>query len=158
LAAVMSTASAQLLVTASAVSQDFYKALIRKTASQQELVWVSRLTVIGVSVIAVIIGLDPNNFVLDMVAYAWAGFGAAFGPAIVMSPFWNRMTRNGALAGIIVGGITVLVWKQLALFGLYEIVPGFILSALSIYVVSMLDTAPAKEILDEFEQVNNSKI
>jgi len=158
LAAVMSTASAQLLVTASAVSQDFYKALIRKTASQQELVWVSRLTVIGVSVIAVIIGLDPNNFVLDMVAYAWAGFGAAFGPAIVMSLFWNRMTRNGALAGIIVGGITVLVWKQLALFGLYEIVPGFILSALSIYVVSMLDTAPAKEILDEFEQVNNSKI
>ncbi|MGL5514697.1 MAG: sodium/proline symporter PutP [Sporomusa sp.] len=158
LAAVMSTASAQLLVTASAVSQDFYKALIHKKASQQELVWVSRLTVIVVSVIAVIIGLDPNNFVLDMVSYAWAGFGAAFGPAIIMSLFWNRMTRNGALAGIIVGGITVLVWKQLALFGLYEIVPGFILSALSIYVVSMLDTAPAKEILDEFEQVNNSDI
>ncbi|MDF2569510.1 MAG: sodium/proline symporter, partial [Sporomusa sp.] len=158
LAAVMSTASSQLLVTASAVSQDFYKALIHKDASEKELVWISRMTVVGVSIVAVLIGLDPNNFVLDMVSYAWAGFGAAFGPALVMSLFWNRMTRNGALAGIVVGGITVLVWKQLALFGLYEIVPGFILSALAIYVVSILDTPPAQEILDEFEKVNHSNI
>ena len=158
LAAVMSTAASQLLVTASAVSQDFYKALINKDASEKQLVWVSRMTVIGVTVIAVLIGLDPNNFVLDMVSYAWAGFGAAFGPALVLSLFWNRMTRNGALAGIIVGGITVLIWKQLALFGLYEIVPGFILSCLAIYVVSMLDTPPAQAILDEFEEVNHSNI
>lgn len=158
LAAIMSTASSQLLVTASAVSQDFYKALIHKTASEKELVWVSRLTVVGVSIIAVLIGLDPNNFVLDMVAYAWAGFGAAFGPTLILSLFWKRMTRNGALAGIIVGGITVLVWKQLALFGLYEIVPGFIFSCLAIYVVSLLDTPPAKEITDEFEAVNKSNI
>ena len=158
LAAIMSTASSQLLVTASAVSQDFYKALIRKTASEKELVWVSRLTVVGVSIIAVLIGLNPDNFVLDMVAYAWAGFGAAFGPTLVLSLFWKRMTRNGALAGIIVGGITVLVWKQLALFGLYEIVPGFILSGLAIYVVSLLDTPPAKEIADEFDSVSKSNI
>ncbi len=158
LAAIMSTASSQLLVTASAVSQDFYKSLIHKQAGEKELVWISRATVIVVSVIAVLIGLDPNNFVLDMVAYAWAGFGAAFGPTLVISLFWNRMTRNGALAGIIVGGITVLVWKQLALFGLYEIVPGFILSCIAIYVVSLLDAPPSKEILDEFESVNNSHI
>lgn len=158
LAAVMSTASSQLLVTASAVSQDFYKALIHKTAGERELVWVSRMTVVGVSIIAVLIGLDPNNFVLDMVAYAWAGFGAAFGPTLILSLFWKRMTRNGALAGIVVGGITVLVWKQLALFGLYEIVPGFILSGLAIYVVSLLDTPPAKEIADEFESVSRSNI
>lgn len=158
LAAVMSTASSQLLVTASAVSQDFYKALIHKDASEKELVWISRMTVVGVSIIAVLIGLDPNNFVLDMVSYAWAGFGAAFGPALLMALFWNRMTRNGALAGIVVGGITVLVWKQLALFGLYEIVPGFILSALAIYFVSIFDTPPAQEILAEFEKVNHSKI
>jgi len=158
LAAIMSTASSQLLVTASAVSQDFYKALIRKNAGEKELVWVSRMTVIVVSVIAVLLGLDPNNFVLDMVAYAWAGFGAAFGPTLVMSLFWKRMTRNGALAGIIVGGVTVLIWKQLALFGLYEIVPGFVFSCLAIYIVSLCDASPAKEILDEFEEVNKSKI
>lgn len=158
LAAIMSTASSQLLVTASAVSQDFYKSLIHKQASEKELVWISRATVIVVSIIAVLIGLDPNNFVLDMVAYAWAGFGAAFGPTLVISLFWNRMTRNGALAGIIVGGITVLVWKQLALLGLYEIVPGFIFSCIAIYVVSLLDTPPSKEILDEFETVNKSQI
>lgn len=158
LAAVMSTASSQLLVTASAVSQDFYKALINKDASEKQLVWVSRMTVIGVSVLAVILGLDPNNFVLDMVSYAWAGFGAAFGPTLVLSLFWNRMTRNGALAGIVVGGMTVLIWKQLALFGLYEIVPGFILSCVAIYVVSILDTPPAQEILDKFEEVNHSNI
>lgn len=158
LAAVMSTASSQLLVTSSAVSQDFYKALIRSDASEKELVWVNRLTVVGVSVIAVLLGLDPNNFVLDMVAYAWAGFGAAFGPALLLSLFWKRMTRNGALAGIIVGGITVLIWKQFALFGLYEIVPGFIFSCLAIYIVSMADSMPSQEIVDEFEEVNRSKI
>ncbi|MGI6092673.1 MAG: sodium/proline symporter PutP [Veillonellaceae bacterium] len=158
LAAIMSTASSQLLVTASAISQDFYKAILRKNASQQELVWVSRLTVVGASIIAIILGLNPNNLILDMVAYAWAGFGAAFGPALVMSLFWKRMTRNGALVGIIVGGVTVLVWKQFAWFGLYEIVPGFFLSVLAIYIVSMMDKPPAKEITEEFEAVNVSKI
>lgn len=158
LAAIMSTASSQLLVTASAVSQDFYKALIRPHATEKELVWASRLTVVGVSVIAVLLGLDPNNFVLDMVAYAWAGFGAAFGPALLLSLFWKNMTRNGALAGIIVGGITVLIWKQYAFFGLYEIVPGFIFSCIAIYVVSRNGVGPSQEILDEFEAVNNSTI
>lgn len=158
LAAVMSTASSQLLVTASAVSQDFYKSLIRKNANEKELVWVSRMTVIIVAILAVLLGIDPNNFVLDMVAYAWAGFGAAFGPAVIFSLFWKRMTRNGALAGIVVGGITVLVWKQFAWFGLYEIVPGFILSCLAIYLTSVLDALPAQDIQAEFEAVNQSKI
>ncbi|EGO62815.1 sodium/proline symporter PutP [Acetonema longum] len=154
LAAIMSTASSQLLVTASAVSQDFYKSLVRKDAGEKELVWISRLTVALVSVLAVILGLNPNNFILDMVAYAWAGFGAAFGPAIVLSLFWKRMTRNGALAGIIVGGLTVLFWKQFAWFGLYEIVPGFILSCLAIYLVSLQDAPPDQTIQAEFEAVN----
>ncbi|MPL77128.1 Sodium/proline symporter [bioreactor metagenome] len=158
LAAIMSTASSQLLVTASAVSQDFYKALIRKNASQSELVWVSRITVIIASMIAVILGLNPNNLILEMVSYAWAGFGSAFGPALVMSLFWKRMTRNGALAGIVVGGMTVLIWKQFAWFGLYEIVPGFFLSLLAIYIVSLMDKPPAKEIIDDFEKVNISNI
>lgn len=160
LAAIMSTASSQLLVTASAISQDFYKALIRKNASERELVLVSRWTVVGVAVVACFLAVNPNNLVLTLVAYAWAGFGAAFGPTLVMSLFWKRMTKSGALAGIIVGGITVLVWKQLApyggIFALYEIVPGFVASLLAITVVSLLSKAPAKEITDEFEAVNQA--
>ena len=152
LAAIMSTASAQLLVTSSAVSQDLYKALIHKKAGEKELLRVSRWSVIMVAVIAIVLGANPDNRVLDLVAYAWAGFGAAFGPAILISLYWKRMTCSGALASIIVGGITVLVWKQFGWFGLYEIVPGFVLSAIAIFVVSLYDGAPSEEILREFEQ------
>lgn len=158
LAAIMSTASSQLLVAASAFAQDFYKTLLRKDATQYELVWISRASVLIIASISVYLGFDPDSFILDMVAYAWAGFGAAFGPAILMSLFWKRTTRLGIIAGIIVGGVTVLVWKQLALFGLYEIVPGFIFSLIAIYFVSKIDDEPNKELLDMFEQVNESKI
>jgi sodium/proline symporter len=152
LAAIMSTASAQLLVTSSVISQDLYKALLSKNTSEKELVWVSRCTVIIVSLIAIMLALNPDSFVLDLVAYAWAGFGAAFGPAILMSLYWKRMTRNGALASIIAGGITVLVWKQFGWFGLYEIVPGFVLALIAIVVVSLFDHEPSQEIQQEFER------
>ena len=155
LAAIMSTASSQLLVTASAISQDFYKSVLNKNSSEKELVFVSRITVIVVSILAILMGLDQNNFILDIVAYAWAGFGAAFGPSILISLFWKRMTRNGALAGIVTGGLTVLIWKQFGWFGLYEIVPGFALSCLAIYFFSMMDKMPDEKILKEFEQVDN---
>lgn len=158
LAAIMSTASSQLLVTASAVSQDFYKALIRPYAGERELVWLSRWTVIIVSVIAVLLGLNPDNLVLDLVAYAWAGFGASFGPVIVMSLFWPRMTHAGALAGIVAGGLTVLMWKQFAWFGLYEMVPGFAISLVAIVVVSLLDKEPDAAVLADFAKVNRSDI
>jgi sodium/proline symporter len=152
LAAIMSTASAQLLVTASAVSQDLYKMIIHKQAGEQELLQVSRWSVISIAVLAIVLAANPENLVLDLVAYAWAGFGAAFGPAILVSLYWKRMTGKGALASIIVGGITVLVWKQFGWFGLYEIVPGFILSVMAIFVVSLIDKAPSEKILQEFEQ------
>lgn len=158
LAAIMSTASSQLLVSASAFSQDFYRSVIRKDASQSELVWVSRAAVLIISAMAISIAMNPDSFILDMVAYAWAGFGAAFGPAVLMSLFWRRTTRNGVLAGVVVGGVTVLIWKQLALFGLYEIIPGFIFSLIAIYVVSLLDKEPSKEITDLFDAVDSSKI
>ena len=158
LAAIMSTASSQLLVAASAFSQDFYKSVIHKTASDKELVWTSRVAVIVVSTIAIIIGLNPNSLILDMVAYAWAGFGAAFGPAILLSLYWRRTTRNGVLTGVIVGGVTVLIWKQFAWFGLYEIVPGFLLSLLSIYIVSKHDAEPDKQTLAIFDAVEKSDI
>ena len=155
LAAIMSTASSQLLVTASAVSKDFYHSFIRQTASEKELIYVSRITVLVVAALAVILALDPNNYILTMVAYAWAGFGAAFGPTILLSLFWKRMTKNGALAGIIVGGLTVLIWKQFAWFGLYEIVPGFLFSLISIIVVSLHDAPPSRLIQDEFNRAVN---
>lgn len=158
LAAIMSTASSQLLVSASAFSQDFYRSVIRKDASQSELVWVSRAAVLIISAMAISIAMNPDSFILDMVAYAWAGFGAAFGPAVLMSLFWRRTTRNGVLAGVVVGGVTVLIWKQLALFGLYEIIPGFIFALIAIYVVSLLDKEPSKEITDLFDAVDSSKI
>ena len=112
----------------------------------------------SIASISVFLAFNPNSFILDMVAYAWAGFGAAFGPAILMSLFWKRTTRNGVIAGIIVGGVTVLVWKQLALLGLYEIVPGFIFSMAAIYIVSLMDKAPDKDITDTFEAVDRSNI
>ena len=93
-----------------------------------------------------------------MVSYAWAGFGASFGPAVLMSLFWRRTTRNGILAGITVVCLTVLIWKQFALCGLYEIIPGFALSLLAIYIVSKLDKEPAKEITDLFDAVEHSDI
>ena len=110
---------------------------------------VGRLAVVLVSVVAFIIALDQNSSVLDLVAYAWAGFGATFGPIILLSLFWKRMTRNGALAGIVAGGVTALLWKQLqgGIFELYEIVPGFLCSVIAIVLFSLLDKKPADEII-----------
>jgi len=138
LAAIMSTADSQLLVSSSVLAEDFYKDLFRKDASQRELVRVGRFAVIIIAVFACLLSLDSESMVLDLVAYAWAGFGAAFGPALLMSLFWEKITRNGALAGIITGGLTVIIWKPLqgGIFDLYEIVPGFVLSLLAIIVFS----------------------
>ena len=156
LAAIMSTASSQLLVAASAFAQDFYRT-VRKEADQKELVAVSRASVFCTAAFAVYLGLNPNKFILDMVAYAWAGFGAAFGPAVLMSLFWRRTTRNGIVAGIIVGGLTVLIWKQYELFGLYEIVPGFIFSTLAIIAVSLMDKQPVEKVTTLFDAYSRNK-
>ena len=126
LAAIMSTLSAQLLVCSSALTEDFYRGFVRPRAGQRELVWFGRASVLAVALLAIWIARDPESRVLGLVAYAWAGFGAAFGPVVLLSLFWQRMTRNGAIAGIFVGAITVILWKQSG-SPLYEIVPGFIL-------------------------------
>ena len=142
LAAIMSTASAQLLLSSAAFAEDFYRGLIRKQAGAKELLWVGRLGVIGVAAIAFVIALDTTSTVLSRVGDAWAGFGATFGPAIVLSLHWPRMTRAGAYAGIIVGGITVVGWMSLThlggIFGLYAMVPGFFASLLAIIGASLL--------------------
>ncbi|WP_437612077.1 sodium/proline symporter PutP [Erwinia sp. V71] len=143
LAAVMSTLSCQLLVCSSALTEDLYKNFLRKNASQRELVWVGRMMVLLVAVIAILLAANPDNRVLGLVSYAWAGFGAAFGPVVLFAVCWSRMTRNGALAGMIVGAVTVLVWKQYAWLDLYEIIPGFIFGSIAIVVFSLLGKAPS---------------
>jgi sodium/proline symporter len=151
LAAVMSTLSAQLLVSSSALTQDFYKSFLRKRASQTELVWVGRAMVLMIALIAIGIAYNPESKVLGLVSYAWAGFGAAFGPVVLISVLWKRMTRNGALAGMLVGAITVVVWKNFIGLGLYEIIPGFILGSLAIVVFSLLDKEPNAAIQERFD-------
>jgi sodium/proline symporter len=153
LAAIMSTLSCQLLVCSSALTEDFYKPFLRPRASQRELVWVGRITLLMVSVVAILLAWNPENRVLDMVSYAWAGFGAAFGPVVVLSLLWPRMTRNGALAGMVVGAVVVLVWKQYAWLGLYEMVPGVAAATLAIVVVSRLGAPPPASVAARFEAV-----
>jgi len=156
LAAIMSTADSQLLVSAAAFTSDLYKPFFRRAASEQELIWTGRIAVLVIAMIGLVLAWDPERKVLDLVAYAWAGFGAAFGPTLILSLYWRRMNRYGALAGIIVGGLTVVIWRQLSggLFDLYEIVPGFIFSMLSIVVISMLTHTPEKAVLLDFDKVS----
>lgn len=161
LAAVMSTLSCQLLVCSSALTQDIYKTFLHKDASEKQLVWFGRAMVFAIAVIAIVIAQDPKSMVLGMVSYAWAGFGAAFGPIVLLSLLWKRMTRNGALAGMVVGAVTVLLWKTYGvpvkdiypLFRLYEIVPGFLLSSVAIVVVSLLGKSPSTQMLQLHAEV-----
>lgn len=159
LAAVMSTADSQLLVTSSALAEDIYSVLINKNASGKDLLKISRIAVVLVALLAYYLALDPNSSVLELVSYAWAGFGASFGPVIILSLFWKNMTRNGALAGLIMGGVTVIIWKQLSggIFDLYEIVPAMLVSFVAIYITSKLGKEPSIEIKEEFEIVNSIK-
>ena len=153
LAAIMSTIDSQLLVCSSALTEDFYKSLFRRNATDAELVWVGRLSVVGIALVATLLAYNPESTVLDLVGYAWAGFGAAFGPIVLLSLFWPRLTRNGAAAGLILGAVTVVVWKQLegGIFDLYEIVPGFVLCGLAAIGVSLAER-PDPEVVAEFER------
>lgn len=153
LAAIMSTADSQLLVSSSALAEDFYKQVFRPKASTEEIVLVGRVAVIVLSIIALLLAMNPDSTVLGLVSYAWAGFGAAFGPTLLLSLFWKGMNRNGALAGIVVGAMTVVIWKQLTggIFELYEIVPGFILATIAIMVVSVMTGGASKQVEAQFD-------
>lgn len=140
LAAIMSTIDSQLLVSSSVLTRDIYHAILRKDASNKELVWVGRITVIAIAVIAWYISTDKNSSVLKLVSYAWAGFGAAFGPVIILSLYNHTITKTGAIAGMITGSVTVIVYKQLAggIFDLYEILPGFIAAWIATLIFSKI--------------------
>lgn len=161
LAAIMSTISSQLLVTSSALTQDFYKSFLHKDASDKTQVMMGRLSVLLVAIVAGALSWVPRDTILGLVGNAWAGFGAAFGPLIVLSLYWKRMTMWGALAGMVVGAVTVLFWIYMPLeFAgatlaghLYEMVPGVILSTLAIVIVSRLTAGPSPQIEHEFEDM-----
>ncbi len=153
LAAIMSTIDSQLIICSSAITEDFYKRFFRRDATDKELVLIGRISVVVIAVVALLIGQDPDSKVLSLVSYAWAGLGAAFGPVVLFSVLWRETSRNGALAGMVAGAVTVVVWKQLSggWFDLYELLPGFVISSLAIYVVSKMDQGnqEAEALFDE---------
>ena len=155
LAAIMSTVDSQLLVSSSVLTRDLYHAILRKKASNRELVWVGRLTVIVIAVIAWSISIDENSSVLQLVSYAWAGFGAAFGPLIILSLYNRNITKTGAIAGMVVGAITVIVYKQLegGIFDLYELLPGFIAAWIAIIIFSKIGAKNSDTIKTTFDDV-----
>lgn len=165
LAAIMSTADSQLLVAASSVSEDIYRSYIHPDADSKKVLRISRITVAVVAILAFIIAWDPNSSIMGLVSNAWAGLGSAFGPIVLLSLFWKRTNLAGAVAGILTGGVAVIVWDYIPLMGgqtlgtatgLYSLVVGFALSSLMIVVCSLATKAPAQEILDEFERVQRA--
>jgi sodium/proline symporter len=153
LAAIMSTISSQLLVTSSSLTEDIYKTFLKRDASERELVTIGRGAVVLVAIVAGLLALDPDSSILSIVGNAWAGFGAAFGPAILFSLRWKRTTREGVLAGMIVGAAVVIGWILLGWSSwLYEIVPGFVASSLAIWLVSRATTAPSEAIDQQFDE------
>ncbi|MBT5934156.1 sodium/proline symporter PutP [Sulfurimonas sp.] len=153
LAAIMSTIDSQLLVSSSVLTRDIYHAILKKDASDKELVWIGRSTVLIIALIALYISTDRNSSVLELVSYAWAGFGAAFGPLVILSLYHRGITKEGAIAGMVTGALTVIVYKQLkgGWFDVYELLPAFILSWIAIVIVSRYTTESenAKVTFDE---------
>lgn len=161
LAAVMSTLSAQLLISSSSITEDFYKGFIRPNAGEKELVWLGRVMVLVIAAFAIWIAQDENSKVLKLVEFAWAGFGSAFGPVVLFSLFWKRMTAASAMAGMIVGAIVVFSWKSIVpmeseWFHVYEMIPGFGLASLAIVVVSLISPQPETAVLETFEKAEKA--
>ncbi len=156
LAATISSSDSYLLIAASAFSKNIYQHLIKKDATDKQVMNMSKIILIVISLVGIIIALDKDSVIFTIVSFAWAGFGATFGPITLFSLFWKRTTREGAIAGMLSGGIMVFIWKLIlkpmgGIFGVYELLPAFITSCLFIYIVSRMTSEPSAEIQDEFE-------
>lgn len=162
LAATMSSSDSYLLIAASALAKNLYKDVFKKDATDKQVMFVSRLTLLLITVVATVIAIDEESVIFQIVSFAWAGFGATFGPLMLFSLFWKRINRQGAIAGMISGGVMVFVWKLLinplgGVWGIYCLLPAFIISCIFIVVVSLLTAPPAPEIVQEFEDVRDKK-
>ncbi len=163
LAATISSSDSYLLIAASAFAKNVYKGILKKDASDKQVLNVSRITLLAVAIIAAFIAMDENSVIFTIVSFAWAGFGATFGPLILFSLFWKRTNRAGAIAGMIGGAGMVFLWKLVisklgGAFGIYELLPAFIFSSICIVVVSLLTAPPSREIEEDFEAVKNNKV
>lgn len=163
LAATISSSDSYLLIAASAFAKNIYQGIFKKDASEKRVMTISRLTLLLIAVVAVLISLDENSVIFTIVSFAWAGFGATFGPTMLFSLFWKRMNRAGAIAGMLSGGIAVFVWKLVirpfgGILDIYELLPAFIISCLFIVVVSLLTAPPSEEIAAEFEEVRKPAV
>ena len=161
LSSTMSTADAQLLAASSSISENLMRKFFNVDLSTKASIKVARAAVVAIAVVAVFIARDPNSSVFRIVSFAWAGFGATFGPVVLCALFWKRSNKHGALAGMITGGVMVFVWKFIiapmgGVLAIYELLPAFLLALLVNVVVSLATPAPSKEIQDEFDRVRNS--
>ncbi|MBR5260088.1 MAG: sodium/proline symporter PutP [Eggerthellaceae bacterium] len=162
-AAAMSSSSSYLLMSGSAVANNIYKGLFKRNATDAQVMIVARITLVAVLIFGCAISLDQNSSIFNIVSYAWAGLGASFGPLMILSLYWRRTTLQGAAAGMITGGLTVILWDKSisplgGWFGVYELLPGFILSFIVIFVVSKLTAEPSQEIYDEFDHYNEADL
>lgn len=160
LAATISSSDSYLLIAASAFAKNIFQGVCKKNASDKQVMWVSRITLLIIAAIAMVIALDENSVIFDIVSFAWSGFGATFGPLMLFSLFWKRTTRAGAVAGMVGGAGMVFLWKLViapigGVFAIYELLPAFIFSSICIVVVSLITPAPSKEIEEDFEAVKS---
>ncbi len=158
LAATISSSDSYLLIAASAFAKNIYQGVCKKKATDKQVMVVTRITLLVIALIAVVIALDENSVIFNVVSFAWAGFGATFGPIMLFSLFWKRTNRAGAIAGMVSGAGMVFLWKLVisklgGAFAIYELLPAFIFSSICIVVVSLLTKAPSKEIVEDFEAV-----
>ena len=158
LAAAISSSDSYLLISASAVSQNLYRGVFKKDATEKQVMWCSRITLVLITIVAMAIAWNSNSTIFGITSFAWAGFGAAFGPLMLLCLFWKRTTYQGAVAGMIAGGAMVFFWKLVlkplgGLFGIYELLPAFVVALVVNVVVSLATPAPSKEVTDVFDKV-----
>ncbi len=162
LAATISSSDSYLLIASSAFAKNIYQGIFKKDATDKQVMFMTRITLLTIAAIAILIAIDENSVIFEIVSFAWAGFGATFGPLMLFSLFWKRTNRAGAIAGMLSGGIMVVVWKLVisklgGVFAIYELLPAFIISCIFIVAVSLATKEPSKEICDEFEQARLGK-
>ena len=158
LAATISSSDSYLLIAASSLAKNLYQGVFKKKATDKQVLWVSRIALLVIAIIAALIALDEDSVIFTIVSFAWAGFGATFGPIMLFSLFWKRTNRWGAIAGMVSGGAMVFFWKLVirplgGVWNIYELLPAFIVSSIVIVVVSLLTEEPSDEIKTEFDKV-----